>query len=542
MESTLVSKNLGHLGLVSAMYDELGIGKMIDQLVVQDQESREVSLGIICKALVLNGLGFVERTLYMVSTFFDDKPVEILLGSGVKASHLNDSVLGRGLDALYEFGTTELFSLLSPVICKNLGLSPKTGHMDITSFHLDGQYNDENPPEEGSKVLHLTKGYSRDHRPDLNQVVLNLIVENQAGIPLHMEPLSGNSDDKTRFRETIKAHAQRLTHEIGLEYMVMDSAGYTEKTIQTASPLIKWVSRVPETIAACKEALSSDQLLLPLSQGYSYYSIEADYGGIDQRWLVIFSQEGYQREIKTLKKKYLKESEKEYKNFMRLSTQAFGCQKDAQQALDKLIGACKYIKIEALPIQAQPRYQGKGRPKKDAQPAHFEYYIQGNISCEIENLNRMAQYKGRFVVATNQLDKVKMDDNQLFATYKQQSKPERGFRFLKDPQFVAASFFVKKPERVEALLLIMTLCLAVYAAIEFKLREQMKDKKASLPNQLGKQVQNITARWLFAIFRGIHILYLPKHEQPITLNIKPVHIQALDILGPTFKKYYLSSA
>lgn len=255
--------------------------------------------------------------------------------------------------------------------------------------------------------------------------------------------------------------------------------------------------------------------------------------------MVVFSQEAYLREIKTLKKKYLKGSEKESKDFRRLSTQAFGCQKDAEQALDKLISKCKYLKIEALPLRVHPKYEGKGRPKKDSQPTHFEYYIEAKICSEIDNFEKMAQYKGRFVLATNQLDKAQLDDKQLFTTYKQQSKPERGFRFLKDPQFVAASFFVKKPERVEALLFIMTLCLTVYAAIEWKLREQMKDKNESMPNQVGKQVQNITARWLFAIFRGIHILYLPDQKEPLVL--KPIHIQALDILGLPFKKHYLSS-
>ncbi len=45
---------------------------------------------------------------------------------------------------------------------------------------------------------------------------------------------------------------------------------------------------------------------------------------------------------------------------------------------------------------------------------------------------------------------------ELFENYKGQSKVERGFRFLKDPQFIAATLFVKKPERIEALLFIMT--------------------------------------------------------------------------------------
>ena len=42
--------------------------------------------------------------------------------------------------------------------------------------------------------IETRKGYSRDHRPELNQVVLNLICENQAGIPVYMKPASGNSN------------------------------------------------------------------------------------------------------------------------------------------------------------------------------------------------------------------------------------------------------------------------------------------------------------------------------------------------------------
>jgi transposase len=55
-------------------------------------------------------------------------------------------------------------------------------HIDSTSFHYDGRANSDRPPEEDLATIHITKGYSRDHRPDLNQVSLQLIVEQQAGI------------------------------------------------------------------------------------------------------------------------------------------------------------------------------------------------------------------------------------------------------------------------------------------------------------------------------------------------------------------------
>lgn len=160
METTLQTKALDHLGLVSGMYDELGLGVRIDELVQLDKTRRDVSIGTLCKALVLNGLGFTQRTLYMVSTFFEGKPVATLLSEGIEASQLNDSVLGRALDDLHAYGCTKLFSQLTPLVCERLALTPRFAHMDSTDFHLDGQYNADQPPEEGSQVLHLTKGYS----------------------------------------------------------------------------------------------------------------------------------------------------------------------------------------------------------------------------------------------------------------------------------------------------------------------------------------------------------------------------------------------
>ena len=171
------SKQLDHLGLVAGMCDELRIPAMIDRLIPQDEEKRTVSpsagsghrIGEAVKAMVLNGLGFANRALYLTSLFFRDKPVERLIGAGIEAEHLNDDVLGRALDAIYEYDPSLLYQHLAAAVVKFLGLSCRFGHMDSTGFHADGEYNSGKVPEDG--VVHITKGYSRDHRPDLNQAV-----------------------------------------------------------------------------------------------------------------------------------------------------------------------------------------------------------------------------------------------------------------------------------------------------------------------------------------------------------------------------------
>ena len=179
------------MGLVAGMFEELGITEVIDQATQQDPAMRIVTAGHAVKAMVLNGLGFVNQQLYLVPHFFQNKPLSRLIAPGIQASHLNDDTLGRTLDTLYETGLTELYSLIAATAATRLGLTPTFIHLDTTSFHVDGRYNSDEAPDE--QVMNITHGYSRDHRPDLNQVMLELVVEHQAGIPVLMKPLSGNS-------------------------------------------------------------------------------------------------------------------------------------------------------------------------------------------------------------------------------------------------------------------------------------------------------------------------------------------------------------
>src|SRR5688572_22652396 len=157
----------------------------------------------------------------------------------IEAKHLNDDALGRALDTLYAYGVTELYSLIAATAASRLGLAPTFVHLDTTSFHVDGRYNSDEEPSE--HVVHITKGYSRDHRPDLNQVVMELIVEHQAGIPVLMKPLSGNSSDGKEFGHIVQEHIAQWQTTSGITYLVADSALYNEDNLQKlAATSIKW--------------------------------------------------------------------------------------------------------------------------------------------------------------------------------------------------------------------------------------------------------------------------------------------------------------
>ncbi|MCI5222394.1 MAG: IS1634 family transposase, partial [Candidatus Electrothrix sp. AR4] len=456
------SKLLKHLGLVAGMYDELGLGELIDSLISQDDEQRLVSVGQSVKAMVLNGLGFANRALYLTPHFFQDKPVDRLIGEGIEDHHLNDTTLGRNLDCIYEYGLEKLYSQLAAQAVGRLGLRTRFGHLDSTSFHTDGRYQDNGSAEEEG-VIRITKGYSRDHRPDLNQVVLQLICERQAGIPLLMKPLSGNSSDKTNFRETVQAHIDQMKNDFSLKYLVADSALYTAKTLKELS-MILWISRVPETLSLSQEiihAVASD--LMQDSEKATSRSLGVVYGDVRQRWLVVYSPEAYQRGLKTVNKKCLKLSTNESKEFDKLCKQNFACEADALKALSCFENKLKILSIHDTRVVALPRHKGKRRPAKGKQPRFHVYRIEGNAASLLQERTRLLERKSCFILATNQLDCEELSDEELLKAYKDQQKVERGFRFLKDPLFMASTLFLKSRKRIMALMMVMTLCLLVYA-------------------------------------------------------------------------------
>jgi transposase len=120
---------------------------------------------------------------------------------------------------------------------------------------------------------------------------------------------------------------------------------------------------------------------------------------------------------------------------------------------------------------------------------------------------------------------------------KGQARVERGFRFLKAPQFLAASLYLKKPERVMALLMVMTVCLLVYAALEYRIRNALKDNGATFPDQKGNRIQNPPARWVFHYFVGIHVLY-PPGQWPMVINLTAEHQHLLELLGNRYAWFY----
>lgn len=528
-------RNLDHLGLVAALCDELGIADMIDSILPKKSPAK-VSHGQAFVAMLLNGLGFHSGTLHMFPLFFASKPVERLIGPGIKADDLNDDVLGRCLDTLFEADVSTLYQVLSERVVTLLGLQGTAVHLDITSFHVDGAYDCADGEQTGR--LQLVPGYSRDHRPDLNQVVLELICENQAGLPVYMQAMSGNSNDNRSFTDVVKHHLRSLKAAQESRYLVGDAALYSADTLRLLHHQQQlFVTRVPATLLEARQAVTTvgEVPLQPLDNGYQGRWVDSSYAGVPQRWLLLRSEQASHREQKTLTRNLLRESTRELKAFSRLCARRFACQADAQAELERFDATLTLLQLTAE-VVCEPVFAGRGRPKTDQQPERYQYGIEGGVATSLVRVEEARARTGVFILATND-HSTELTMEELLATYKAQQNVERGFRFLKSPEFLTSSLYLKKPERIEALLMVMTCSLMVYAALEYRIRKGLAEQERDVPDMKKKPTRKPTARWIFLCFSGIHEYSVAGFPPQVT-RLNPVHQTIVDVLGERYGRIY----
>jgi transposase len=502
---TYKQKVIQHLGIVAGICNEIGLIKTIDEEI--EKPKRKVTVGQAVQSIILNALGFSGRAMYLHPEYYQRRPLELLVGEGIEPEDLNEDCLGSALEALYDHGVTELFYKVASKALDTYDIEHRFVHLDTTSFSLHGKYDKHDDSD--MEVVSITKGFSKDGRQDLNQVVASMMCAYRSSIPVWIEVLSGNSNDKVSFRQTIKKFREQLQKE-ALPCFVADSALYTAEGLKELSE-IKWVTRVPETIREAKEAIAArDKEKMQESgvSGYRYEETSSQYAGIRQRWLIVYSQQAYEREYQTLVKHIRQENELQGKELWHLGNKPFACEADAVKAAQRFDKKLRYHRVQ-YSTRVKNSYGKKGRPDASQAPTGQEWYIDGSLVIDPAAVGTAQSRKGFFIIATNELDTAELTSRQLLDVYKAQNvSVERGFRFLKDPMFYAESLYLKLPKRIMALIMVMTLSLLIYSLAERKLRKVLAEQDLTIGDQKRHPTKSPTVRWVFQKFESVLILYV----------------------------------
>ena len=436
------------------------------------------------------------------------------------------------MDKLYDFGLSELFLLIALAAAKKYQINVNFSHLDSSSFSLHGKYNQVlsaqlESPEQELEVepipIKITHGYSRDHRPDLKQFILNLIVTGDGNIPIFLEAASGNQSDKKVFGHIAKNYQKQLKLETTI---VGDSALYSKDNLELLKQ-IQWLTRVPLSIKEAKNlvsTLSNSEFTNSEIPGYSWVEKESNYGGIPQRWLVVKSEARTESDLASLEKKITKEYQSIEKKLTKISQKSFKSETEAGFNLKLIQAKLKFHVIDKVQITENQEQT---------------YQITGVVQANNDVIEGYKNRAGRFIIATNRLDSESFSCDEMLIKYKQQQNVERGFAFLKDPLFFADSVFLKSPRRIETMAMLMGLCLMVYSLGQREVRRQLSSAKTGIPNQLGKLTDRPTLRWLFQCFQGIHLLVHQGIKQVV--NLTEERQLTLKFFPLSCQQYYLLS-
>jgi transposase len=396
----------------------------------------------------------------------------------------------------------------------------------------------------------VTYGYSKDKRPDLKQFVLSTLCVDRA-VPIWGKPEDGNASDKSLNTTLLSEIAQLLAcHGVapGAYIYIADAALVTEDNLAALGDTL-FITRLPATYSECgrviAEAVARNQweevgvlAQTPPTQHRpgTFYKVAEDVVtlyGKTYRAVVVHSSHHDRRRQKRLEREVQASSTTLAATVRAAAKQEYFCRADAEAAAEQLRALqSAYHRVEVV-IEERPQY-GPGRPS----PKHprvikaLRYGLQVTLHERAEVVARKRQEAGCFVLLTNVPTAGEMAHRagEVLRAYKEQHGVEQNFAFLKDPVIVN-SLFLKKPERIEALGLVLLLALLLWRLVERTLRVHVETTGNPLMGWDKKPTQKPTAFMMMTKFAAVMVLKVggQRHlAQPLSA-VQQAYLNALDV-------------
>lgn len=474
---------------------KLDFVSIVNSTVSWDKKQCHLTPGQLALSIVLSTFSQIRSPLYHISQNFEHMDTQFLFGQGVDSADLSDDALGRMLDKIYEAGSTNLFSKIALNAYSRFSIPFHNLHSDTTSISLYGDYPDCEKDEYVG--IEITEGFSKDHRPDLKQFMVGNVV-NEHGVPLYSKILDGNTSDCIWNQETIVSLQELLGEALQDKVYIADSKAITRPNLllftQPGKPLYL-LSRCPDHFhkkiaGKIKQKAYTQKKWLPIGKliddkhhtSYEGQEFEETLHLLDDkqklhllpvRFFVYRSNEAKLR----VEKRLQKETKQLQTAIVTLEKKVFACAADAQQAADDFIQSQRKILIDIqTSIHSQTKETiGRGRIGKNPRPMQLKtsWFIAVNIVGPNPITVRQAEDKAESFVLMTTAPPEKLSLETALWEYKGQHKVEVAFHLLKQPA-LAARVFLKKPERIEALCILLQVGLLIRSLMQYNAREREK--------------------------------------------------------------------
>lgn len=505
MKEATVTK-LGILPIAQQFIEELGIASLFDSTL--EVGKAEISHGRVVNVMLLNLLDS-SSPLYKVGTWLSEYS-DGLGEFAVEAGKYNDKRLGATLDAIYAGDRHELLTCLSSRAIALHELDTGIMHNDTTTVTFTGAY--ERDQAEGSEIK-LTQGYNKDHRPDYKQIVFGLNVSADGHVPVLAQLYSGNkSDDKTH-----QVNWQALREFLGKAdfiYIADSKLSSTENLLMIAGAGGKFISVLPATRTEVKDYYKELAQLDKLAQGalpeqwaVAYevensrkpgsnivYRIKQGAGTKEGfRLLWVWSSAKAVQDARRREEAIAKAGSQLQDMLPKLNGYYLKTREQIEAYLKRHLGQGKQFFDLRLEAQSQTvkKQTGKGRPGPNTQWEQVPVTTcQLHCSLRQDAIEADAKTDGLFPLVTN----TELEAAEVLRNYKNQPHLEKRFNGLKSVLEVAP-VFLKKPERIEAMLLLYIIALMLIALIERRIRKNMEKQQVEALPILPQGMKTQTPTW-----------------------------------------------
>jgi transposase len=545
---TIEAYPVQHLPIVKAYADKIGVVEVINQLVPTEMG---IDPGTIVLGMILDTLSG-RSPLYRLEEFFAHQDTALLLGQAIAPDAFNDDTVGRVLERLYNVGTMKIFTACAVRADQAYGLDKQYVHFDTTSISVYGDYlPPEGSPDQQAPAVPftITHGYSKDKRPDLKQFVFSTLCVDRA-VPLWGKPEDGNASDTTVNNTLLSTIATFLgQHGVapGAYIYVADAALVTEDNLAALGATL-FITRLPATsneggrliaeavahntweavgvLARTKPTKHRPATAYRVSEG------EVRLYGTTYRAVVVHSSAQDKRRQQRLARDIQTAASTLHTTVRTAEQQEYFCRADAAAAAAQLRAVPTPYHLLDVTVEERPVY-GRGRPSAHTpRPVKaLRYRLKTTIRPHTERISRMEEEAGCFVLLTNGPTAGDMAHSarEILTVYKEQHGTEQNDGFLTDPVIVN-SLFLKKPERIEALGLVLLLALLLWRLMERQMRAHVERTGRPLTGWDKKPTERPTAFMMMTKFAGVLVCKVGSQRQ-LARPLSAVQQQYLVALG-----------
>jgi len=402
---------------------------------------------------------------------------------GLPVENLNDDRFARALDKLYLADRASLMTEIVVKMIEEVGLELPRIHNDSTTVKAYGKI-----PGKTMTGLELARGHSKDHRPDLKQLVFSLSISSDGAVPVHYKTYSGNRTDDTTHIETWMT-VSKITRKHDFLYVAdckvctSNQLGYIVgqggRVITTVPNTWKEVMTFKEELRLeKKEKKCTWRKKIPGGE-VEYYSLFCGNYSTEKAGYRIYwyhSSEKRKNDALSREQKLQKAESNLLALLPKLNKKKLKMRGEIEKRIEKILKKYKVkelLKTSLTEVRQSYRVQiGRGRPgPKTKYKMCVEMVYSLVWERNKEALRGEKNVDGIFPLLTTDDS---LSAKEVLCAYKYQPRLEKRFTQFKSVHEAAPLLF-KKIERVEGIMFLFFLSLMIQAIIERQVRLKMKE-------------------------------------------------------------------